>query len=480
MQSREEVELVKHLLRRFGLGASEAEVEFYGRGGYEKAVDRLLKSPEHEEPVTFGIEFLQNNDGNVVGAPQRAQAVWYAEQLVTNRPLVYKMAMFWHDHFATSAQKVSNGPTMLRHLHLLRDQGLGYFGELLMAVSKDPAMLYWLDNIENVKGKANENFAREIMELFTLGVGNYTEKDIQEAARSFTGWTYAQRRGNRLVPTRQQVPGPQTEFYLDAPKHDDGTKVIFGNSGEWSGEDVVGMLVSNPRTAQYLTEKLLKWFVEPNPSKATIEKFAQIFRKSNLNVKELVKAIMLSDEFKSEKVRRTILKNPFDFTIPMAREIGMGAAMTRAFEAAGDVSGNGEETERKRRNVVVPGFEIRRATSIMGMDLMFPPDVAGWGYGTEWISTSTMVARMDFGEELFTRYARALPNFTTFGADGQPESLVQNLLKAVDCQLPAEKVAQLNAAAKKASGGRVTQRNANATCGAVGKLISATPEFQFM
>lgn len=480
MQETRELELVKHLLRRFGLGASEAEVEFYGRGGYVRAVERLLACDSHEEPVSFGIEFLKNNDGNLVSAPQRAQAVWYAEQIVTNRPLVYKMAMFWHDHFATSAQKVSNGPTMLRHMRLLRDNSLGYFGELLTVVSKDPAMLYWLDNIENVKGKANENFAREIMELFTLGEGNYTEKDIQEAARSFTGWTYALRRGNRLVPARQQVPPPAVEFYLDKAKHDEGTKVFFGNTGEWSGEDVIGMLVANPRTSYYLTEKMLKWFLEPKPSKATVEEFAQVFRKSNLNIKELVKAIMLSEEFRSDRVRRTIVKSPFDFTIPMIREIGFGLRMTEAMTNAGDLSENSQENERKKRGLLGPSYELRRSTSVMGMELMNPPDVAGWGYGGEWISTSTMVARIDFGEELFSRLGRGLPLFAMFGSDGDPRSLVTKMLSALDCTLPTEKADQLRAAAQKASGGKVTQRNVNATCGAVGKLIAATPEFQFV
>lgn len=473
MQSQSEREKVQHLLRRFGLGASEAEVEFYGRGGYAKAVDRLLESDTHEEPVEFTDDYLKNNDGQVVGNPRFAQSVWYAEQMVTNRPLSYKMAMFWHDHFATSAQKVGNGPSMLTHMRLLRDHGLGHFRDLLLEVSKNPAMLYWLDNEINVKGKPNENFAREIMELFTLGEGNYTEKDIQEAARCFTGWTYAIRRGNRLVVARNQVPPPNSEFIFDEKSHDKGRKTVFGNAGDWMGEDIVGILVAQPRTAIYLTEKIWKWFVEPKPKVATIEKFAQIFRKSNLNIRELLQAIMLSEEFQSDGVRRTVLKNPYDFCVPMARQMGIGNQMVEAANAADDY-------QKKRRVMGMPN-SLRQATTNMGMELLYPPDVSGWDAGTAWITTSTMVERITWGEELFVRNRRA----NGFGASavfgtGDPAVVVDRILSVFDVTLAADKRTGLIDAAKKAAGGPVNARNANLVCGAVTKLLCSTPEFQFM
>lgn len=470
MQVLREEEKVRHLLRRFGLGASEAEMDFYGRGGYLKAVDRLLASDENEEPFELTEDYLKNNDGQVVANPRFAQSVWYAEQLVTNRPLSYKMAMFWHDHFATSAQKVSNGPTMLRHMRLLRDGGLGYFRDLLLEVSRDPAMLYWLDNENNVKGKPNENFAREVMELFTLGEGHYSEKDIQEAARCFTGWTYGIRRGNRLNVARNQVPNVNSEFVFDTKNHDEGSKSIFGNSGEWMGEDIVGILVGQPRTAFYITEKIWKWFVEPNPTKATVEKFAEVFRKSNLNIRELLRAIMLSAEFQSDSVRRVVIKNPYDFCLPMARQLGLGARMAEIGAAATEY--------QQRRQVLQFAGSMKQSTTNMGMELMYPPDVAGWESYTAWITTSTMVERISFGEDLFVRSGRAIAG--QFVGSGDPAELVDRMLSLFDVAVPAEKKQGLVAAAVKSSAGKVTARNVPVVCGAVTKLLCSTPEFQFM
>jgi uncharacterized protein (DUF1800 family) len=476
IQNQGELEKVKHLLRRFGLGASEAEVTFYGSGGYRQAVDKLLASDTHPEPYEFTNDFLKNKEGQIIGNPRNAQVVWYAEQLVTNRPLTYKMALFWHDHFATSAQKVSNGPSMLIHLHLLRDGGLGYFRDLLLKVSQDPAMLYWLDNIENLKGKPNENFAREIMELFTLGEGHYTEKDIQEAARSFTGWSYGIRRGNRLAPARRQVPPPTAEFVVDEPNHDTGEKTIFGNKGPWTGEDVIGMLVAQPRTSYYITEKIWKWFVEPNPKKATIEKFAQVFRKSGNNIKVLIKEIMLSEEFQSEAIRRVVIKNPCDFALPMVRQLGVGASMVNELSQVSDLL-----DERARQRAIGPAIALRQATSAMGMELLYPPDVAGWEHEVAWITTSTMVERISFGQELFLRNGRATgyPAQTIFAAP-DAKGLVDRMLAVFDVTLAPAKVKQLEEAAESALKGQpIDKRNAHAACGAVAKLLCATPEFQF-
>lgn len=471
-----ETEKVKHLLRRFGLGASEAEVEFYGKDGYKAAVDRLLASDQHEEPVVMGDEFLKNNDGQIIQNPRLAQQVWYAEQLITNRPLTYKMALFWHDHFATSAQKVSSGPGMLVHVHLLRDNGLGYFRDLLLKVSQDPAMLYWLDNQNNLVGKPNENFAREIMELFTLGEGNYSEKDIQEAAKAFTGWTYGIRRGNRLQLNRNQVPNGNSEFIFDEKSHDKADKAVFGNKGPWMGEDVIGILVGNPRSSQYLVQKIWEWFVYPKPEKAVIDKFSTIFRDSGSNMKPLLKAIMLSDEFQSTKAHRTIIKNPYDFCVPMMRQLGLGAGMVKQIAAL-----SSEESDRGRRQAIAPSAVLKLATEQMGMELMYPPDVSGWQSGTQWITTSTMVERIQWGQELFTRNGNAnqYPAFEVFGSDGDVEKLVDRVISVFDAEIPAAKRTQLVDAAKATAKGPLSRRNTNQVCGAVTKLLCSTPEFQF-
>lgn len=471
-----ETDQVKHLLRRFGLGASEAEVEYYGKGGYKAAVDRLLASDGHQEPAEIGVTFLQNREGQVVQNPRFAQIAWYAEQLVTNRPLTYKMAMFWHDHFATSAQKVSSGPGMLAHMHLLRDNGLGTFRDLLLKVSQDPAMLFWLDNQNNVVGKPNENFAREIMELFTLGEGNYSEADIQEAAKAFTGWTYGIRRGNRLQLNRNQVPNGNSEFLFDEKSHDKSAKSVLGNKGQWMGEDVVGILIGNSRCSQYLVQKIWEWFVYPKPEKAVVEKFATIFRESGMNVKSMIKSIMLSSEFQSHKAHRTVIKNPYDFCVPMMRQLGLGSTMVNLINQM-----SGEADDRAKRQVLGAATVLKTSTNSMGMELMYPPDVNGWQSGTEWITTSTMVERIQWGMELFLRNGNPnqYPAFDVFGADGDFEKLVDRVISIFDGEIPDSKRTQLVAAAKTAAKGPITRRNANQVCGAVTKLLCSTPEFQF-
>ena len=467
-----------HLLRRFGLGASEAEVDYYSRGGWQKAVDRLLDFESVEEPVVYGEDYLKDQDGRVVPNPRLAQTACYAWLLTTTRPLQAKMTLFWHDHFATSSEKVSNGPAMYTHWETLRDLGIGKFDELLLAVSKNPAMLYWLDNIENLKGKPNENFAREVMELFTLGEGNYTEKDIQEVARAFTGWSYGVSLNGRTRPNRGEVPNQRHAFYLDFTNHDNEEKSVFGKSGKLNGDDVIKILCALPRTATYITEKMWSWFVYPNPEKALIEKHAKVFQASGLDVKVLLKSIMLDEALYSDKAERKVIKNPVDFCIPTMRQLGMGAVMATTLKNL--------TTEEYR--LLRGTMQIARlpsvATSAMGMELLTPPDVSGWPSMTQWISTSTMVERMKWSDSLFSTNLRPGPSLTVQavapnGASAQ--QVVDNLLSVLDAPLPDSKKADLVSAANEVLGsGRVTFANGSTVASKVARLLFSTPEFQFM
>lgn len=184
-----------HLLRRFGLGASEAELDYYLKDGLNGAVDRLTEYESVDEGFNINPYDLQPEKAKNLPMPILT-AWWIARMIATRRPLQEKMTLFWHDHFATSASKVKASEFMLQQNETLRQYATGNYRSLLTNMSKDPAMLFWLDNQENVRGKPNENFAREVMELFTLGVGNYSEKDVQEAARAFTGWSVMRSRRN--------------------------------------------------------------------------------------------------------------------------------------------------------------------------------------------------------------------------------------------------------------------------------------------
>ncbi len=470
MQLKSERDKIAHLLRRFGLGASQAELEFYGSGGLSGAIDKLLNFENTDEGFDLPPENLGGKNGQV---KVKTIPVWWLLRLVvTNRPLQEKMTLFWHDHFATSAAKVDVGEAMVHQNDAIRSNCVGHFQDLLAAVSKDPAMLYWLDNQFNVKGKPNENFAREVMELFTLGIGHYSEKDIQEAARAFTGWSYG------LGPRRYQAdkPARRSVFSFRTEQHDDGMKTILGNTGKFDGDDVLGILTGNPQTALYLTRKIWEWFAYPNPDAGLIDSVAQKFRSSGLDIKVLLRAIMESPEFYSDKAYRAVIKNPVDFCVSTLRQLGVASQLQEATKA---------EDDKAIQRATLPARALANTTKAMGMELFFPPDVAGWDGGSAWISSATMVERIKWADRIFSgstvkgQVSMRYPAESLFGNDLTPQAVVQRLLSVFDAQLPDSKVSQLVQAAQSTSGGEITARNANEVADTVSRLIFGAPEFQF-
>ncbi len=472
MSAQQDQAKVAHLLRRFGLGASEAEIDFYGKGGLTAAIDRLLNYEDTDEGFGLDPSVFANPDNGIIN--MRGYQLWWYLRLVTTRhPFEQKMTIFWHDHFATSAAKVDVGEAMYRHIETLRTFSTGKFGTLLTEISKDPAMLYWLDNNENIKGTAQENFAREVMELFTLGVDNgYTEKDIQEAARALTGWTFGIRRGARVVPTEK--PNRNTQFQFVLARHDEGEKTVFGKTGKFDGDDVLKILLDKPETAQYITKKIWEWFVYENPSQSTIDAYSKKWTESGLDIKALVRAIVTSEEFYGPKAMRSTIKNPIDFCVSSFRSLGLGSAILSRIGAGQD--------DQNRRRFAGSVAIVHQKTQAMGMELLFPPDVDGWVGGQEWISTATMVERIKWADILFGAQNRGImqliaQNLPTVGA--QPKVLVDRLLSVFDAQIPREKVQTLYSSAIENSGGTVTARNLQPTMQAVTRLIFGSPEFQF-
>ena len=450
-----------HLLRRFGLGASEAELDYYLATGLSGAVDRLIDPPE-DAGSTIDLERLRNDKGNLP-MPQAVNA-WVLRLLTTRRPLEERMTLFWHNHFATSASKVQNPMLMLGQNDALRANALKPFSELLTAVSKDPAMLFWLDNQQNVKGKPNENFAREVMELFTLGIGNYTETDVQEAARAFTGW--ALRRGGKYS---------SGEFLYRPAFHDNGTKSFLGQTGTYNGDDILKILCEQPRTAEFLVTKLWDWFVWPNPDAATIAPFAKRYRTSGLDTKALLRDVMRSEEFYSPKAQRSIVKAPIDVVVVTMRQLGIGENVRKAFAR-----------DSAQRVAVGPAYAAQLAMKSMGQWLMYPPDVSGWKNGKEWISSATMTERISWGDRLFGQGTPAkgkaslrYPAYPLLADAATPEETVHKLLSVFDVRVSADRRALLVQAAQRTCDGKVTPENAARTAAAVTHLLFATPEFQF-
>jgi uncharacterized protein (DUF1800 family) len=281
-------------------------------------------------------------------------AYWWANRmLATHRPLEEKMALFWHGHFATSEEKVRDYRKMLKQNELFRAQGTGNFRELLIGVAQDPAMLAFLDAGVNVKGAPNENFAREIMEMFSMGVGNYSETDIREAARAFTGWNFV-----------------DLDFVVTPEKHDVTTKTFFGKQGSFDGVDVIDVILSQPVTSEYVAGKIYRYFVRQELSSELRADLGARLRESNYDIAPLLETIFLSKDFYSPASMATHIKSPVELVISTYKKMGL--------------------TE-------VPGVpDFNDLTEALGQKLLYPPTVAGWANGKSWITPGLLLARGNF------------------------------------------------------------------------------------
>jgi uncharacterized protein (DUF1800 family) len=269
------------------------------------------------------------------------------------------MTLFWHNHFVSSQQKVKVALLMYRQNVTLRENALGNFGTLLHAVARDPAMVIYLDNAQNRKGTPNENFAREVMELFTLGEGHYGEQDIKEAARAFTGWSLDRDTGR---------------FRFRPFIHDYGQKTVLGRTGNLDGDDVLDVLLSKPETAEFVTRKLWREFVSPDPDEREVKRIAARFRDSHYDIKVALQAMLTSEAFYAAENRGTLIKSPVDLVVGTMRQFGM------------------------RPSEAIP-FAV--AAAGMGQNLFGPPNVKGWPGGEAWINASTLLARKAFLDRLF-------------------------------------------------------------------------------
>ena len=279
---------------------------------------------------------------------------WWADRmLTTQRPLEEKMALFWHGHFATSEEKVRDYRKMLRQNELFRAQGTGNFRDLLIGVAQDPAMLAFLDVGVNVKGAPNENFAREIMEMFSMGVGNYSETDIREAARAFTGWNFV-----------------DLEFIVTPEKHDDTAKSVLGKQGAFDGVDVIDVILSQPVSSEYVAARIYRYFVRQDLSPALRGELGARLRDANYEIAPLLETIFTSKDFYSPASMATHIKSPVELVISTYKKMGL--------------------TE-------VPGVpDFNDLTEALGQKLLYPPTVAGWANGKSWITPGLLLARGNF------------------------------------------------------------------------------------
>jgi uncharacterized protein (DUF1800 family) len=364
-----------HLLNRAGFGGPPAEIEKLAALSPEEAVSHFVDYEKIPDPTTnpewakpdpdrqekFLVarrageeerrkkqrEIQQDNRQHML-----ALRGWWLERMAKGpRPFQEKMVLFWHGHFATSVEKVREAYLMWKQNDLFRRMATGNWLDLLVEVAKDPAMLVWLDQAQSRKEHPNENFAREVMELFALGEGHYTEKDISEAARALTGWGY-----ERL-----------SQKFVERPfQHDRNQKVIFGKTGNFNGEDFLAMVVEQPQAARFITAKLWNFFVGEMPSEELSAALAAEFRKSGNNFKPVLRSILLSEEFYSPTVIRNQVKSPVQWLVGSVRAL-----------------------ERE----LPPPMVCFSLTRNLGQDLFAPPNVKGWDGGLSWITTNNLLAR---------------------------------------------------------------------------------------
>ena len=372
-----------HLLNRAGFGGRGEEVDRIARLGPDAAADELVnynRVPDNVPALDFTSlravwESLARLYQQRAPESERFQARliairadnqkfqelrewWVARMIQTRRPLQEKMVLFWHGLLVSGRPETRLAENLYIQNELFRRNALGNFKELISSIAKDPAMLEYLDNESNRKGRPNENFARELLELFTMGIGNYTEQDIKEAARAFTGWT---RRGY--------------EFFFNAAQHDDGPKTFLGRTGNLDGTDIINIVFEQPATLRFLPRRLFEYFAYLRPEESLVEEMAEVFRHNQFQVAPLVRAILSSQAFYSPQAMRSQVKSPAQLVVGTARLLDVESGQTPA---------------------------LTRAMDLMGQALLYPPNVGGWPRGESWITTATILLRYNFSGLLLT------------------------------------------------------------------------------
>ncbi len=346
-----------HLYRRAAFGATWSELQAAVKAGPEATLHKLFTPGPEQAQFDEIMDKLAPDSGQYQPANQggdNLQGWWLYRMIATRFPLQERLALFWHNHFATSIAKVQQLAAMRDQNILIRKHALGKFGPFVLAMSQDPAMLIWLDSNSNTRGRPNENYARELMELFTLGVGHYTEKDVRAAARAFTGW---------------HTDGKT--FTFSSFQHDAASKTFLGRTGAWDGGDIVRIILEQPAAARFLVRKLYRHFLSEDeaPPDALLEPLAERFRRSDYDIADLMKTLLRSRLFFSAYAYRRQIKSPAEFVVGLLRSLEGKMQVESALPV------------------------LARALEGQGQQLFAPPTVKGWDGGKAWLNSATLLAR---------------------------------------------------------------------------------------
>jgi uncharacterized protein (DUF1800 family) len=471
----QKIALMAHLLRRAGFGASRADIEAKAAQGYDATVEELL-NPASQPDIDEDLMLRYQPAYNHPGAIQTNVQEWVYRMINSPRQLQEKMALFWHMIFCAGHSKIDSGEEMGRMIAMFRQHGMGNFRDLLMHLSTSPAMMYYLDNTESHKVAINENYGRELLELFSLGVGkdeafNYTEADVKTCARAFSGWSVA--------PAYPPFPYGRSpwEFRYDAADHDDSEKTFLGQTGRWNGEDIVDIICKQPATARFISRHLYNFFVAdevPVPSwrmtppkdKAAIATLEKAYFDSGYEIKAMLKALFNADFFKAESARFARVASPTEMVVGLIRLVG------------------------EHRGKVKPGlFAISQEPKYMGMDLMNPPTVEGWHTGHEWIDSGTLVERINFaskylGQTDLPGVKDLVDRLMAQGEHLSPEAFVDGCIDLVGCLNVTDDTRQSLVSHAQRQGelrhGTEAERSEfTRRCGEMFQMLASTGEFQF-
>ena len=361
-----DLELMAHLFRRAGFGAIRDELEAALAKGYEATVEEVLH-PEAKPDLEYDLVYRYYVDMKESRQIDPAQSFWVYRMINTQRPLEEKMTLFWHSLFATGFAKLNHARVMLNQIETFRKHCLDDFRTILVELSKDPAMIFWLDNQENTNDVHNENYGRELLELFSMGIGNYTEDDVKNCARAFTGWTL-----KNPIPGAQPFGRFDWEFEFRPDLHDYGEKTFLGERGNFDGTDIVDIIVRQPAAAQFVARRLYLFFVSDTPDHDAIDALARVYVESGHDIRAMLRALFLSDFFRSREAYFAKVKSPAEHVIGIMRLV---------------------------QDFQYPAWGIRDISlecRYMGQDLLNPPSVEGWHTGKEWIDTGILVERINF------------------------------------------------------------------------------------
>ena len=467
MAYQDDIALMAHLMRRAGFGAGRDELEARVAKGYEATVEELLH-PE-TQPAVDMYTLLRYQPASLLpgGQPPMGNVNIMYHLVNTKRPLEEKMALFWHQVFATGNSKVDNYDQLLEQIGLFRQQGMGNYRDLLVTIARNPTMIFWLDNNQNHGTAVNENWGRELLELFSMGVGAYTEKDVREASRAFTGWTFETK-----IPRLPYGRFPW-KFEYRPEDHDDGEKEFLGHRGRFNGEDVIDIVVEQPACARFVCRHLYNffvadepqvpaWSIEPPRDQKAIDTMTAAFRQSRFDIRSVLRVLFNSSFFKEARFKH--LKSPAEVVVGSLRFVG------------------GYELPR-------PGYgDLSMQPAYMGQDLLNPPSVEGWHTGPEWINSGSLMARINFVAGLVGDPSlpgvRAIIDRLKIKGTLSPEQLVDGCLDLlgpveVSPETRKELVAQANEWGQTGWATETSAKTADKRVGEMLQLIVATREYQF-